>query len=211
MGNVGLLFVGAVLFLNGVMLLGWVDPKSAVPLNLFVGTLQVVTPTYLIFTANGDADTILAASGLYLFGFTYLYVALNLAFDLDSTGSGYFCGFVAVCALVFSALNFGRLNDVAFGVIWLYWAFLWLLFFLLLGLKWESLGRYTGAVCAIQGWVTGTIPAFLLLTGKWGPNTGLAAIVLAIFGVVVFGALYPVMRSRSVDATGAEPAGAVVN
>jgi len=78
MGNVGLLYVGAILFLNGCMLLGWIDAKSAAPLNIFVGALQVVTPTYLIFTADGDTAQILGASGLYLFGFTYLYVAINL-------------------------------------------------------------------------------------------------------------------------------------
>ena len=39
MGSVGLLYVGAVLFLNGCMLLGWVDQRSAVPLNIFVGIL----------------------------------------------------------------------------------------------------------------------------------------------------------------------------
>ena len=51
------------------MLLGWLDAKSAAPMNFFVGGLQVLTPTYIIFTANGNQDTILAASGLYLFGF----------------------------------------------------------------------------------------------------------------------------------------------
>ena len=78
MGSVGLLYVGAVLFLNGCMLLGWVDTRAAVPLNIFVGILQVITPTYLIFTADGNTTQIMAASGLYLFGFTYLYVAMNL-------------------------------------------------------------------------------------------------------------------------------------
>jgi len=34
-----------VLFLNGTMLLGWVEERSAAPLNLLVGLLQVVTPT----------------------------------------------------------------------------------------------------------------------------------------------------------------------
>jgi len=77
MGAVGLLFVGAVLFINGIMLLGWVDAKSAVAINFFVGGLQIITPTYLIFTANGNADTILSAAGLYLFAFTYLYVGLT--------------------------------------------------------------------------------------------------------------------------------------
>ena len=198
MGSVGLLYVGAILFLNGTMLLGWVDSKSAAPLNIFVGALQVVTPTYLIFTANGNQNTILAASGLYLFGFTYLYVAINLLAGLDGTGLGFFSGFVAVCAVYFSVLNFGRFDDNAFGVIWLNWAFLWALFFVLLGLKKDFLGRYTGAVAAIQGWITGAIPAYFLLTGHW--SKGLRnkyAVALAIVDVVAFGALYPALRART--------------
>ncbi len=194
MASVGLLFVGAVLFINGAMLLGWVEARSAAPMNFFVGGLQILTPLYLIFTANGDADVILSASGLFLFSFTYLYVAVNLTWNLDSTGLGYFCLFVAITAVVFSYLNFTRFADPAFGVIWLYWAFLWLLFFLLLGRKLDGIGRYTGAVCAIQGWVTGWIPAFLLLTGTYKSVGATLAVVLAIFGVVVFAALIPWAR-----------------
>lgn len=197
MGSVGLLFVGAVLFINGAMLLGWVDAKSAAPINFFVGALQIITPTYLIFTANGDADTILSAAGLYLFAFTYLYVGLNLSFDLDGTGLGYFCLFVFVSALVYSGLNFTRFDDPGFGVIWLYWAFLWLLFFLVLGLRRESLSRYTGAVCAIQGWVTAWVPALLLLTGTYAAFAIPLAVTLAVFAVVVFGGLYIVMVRRA--------------
>ncbi|BBF98828.1 MULTISPECIES: AmiS/UreI family transporter [Pseudonocardia] len=197
MGSVGLLFVGAVLFINGAMLLGWVDAKSAAPMNFFVGGLQIVTPTYLIFTAGGDADVILFASGLYLFSFTYLYVALNITLGLDSSGLGYFCLFVFLSALVFSWLNFTRFADPGFGVIWLHWAFLWLLFFLLLGLKQERLGRYTGAVCAIQGWVTAWFPALLLLTGAYAQFAGTLAVALAVFGVVVYGGLLVVLGRRS--------------
>lgn len=199
MGSVGLLYVGAVLFLNGVMLLGWVDGRSAAPLNIFVGLLQVLTPTYLIFTANGDVNTILGASGLYLFGFTYLYVAFNLLMDLDGTGLGYFSAFVSACAVVYAAANFLRegFGDNGFGVIWLYWAFLWGLFFVLLGLKRVRIERYTGAVTAIQGIVTGAIPAFLLLTGRWEQNANLMAVVLAIFGVVVFVALWPALQGSA--------------
>lgn len=196
MGSVGLLYVGAVLFLNGVMLLGWVDGKSAAPLNIFVGVLQVVTPTYLIFTANGDVNAILGASGLYLFGFTYLYVACNLLMDLDGTGLGYFSAFVSACAVIYAGANFFRdgFGDNGFGVIWLYWAFLWGLFFVLLGLGRDDIGRYTGAVTAIQGIVTGAIPAFLLLTGSWADNANLVAVLLAVFGVVAFVALWPPLK-----------------
>lgn len=206
MGSVGLLYVGAVLFLNGAMLLGWVESRSAAPLNIFVGLLQVITPTYLIFTANGDANVVLSASGLYLFGFTYLYVAFNLLGGLDGTGLGYFSLFVAVCAVVYAGLNFFRLGDTAFGVIWLYWAFLWLLFFLLLGRSREELTRYTGAVALIQGWVTAAIPAFLLLTGRWGQADTPTALILAVFGVVVFVALYLRLRPGR-EAPSAPPAG----
>lgn len=193
MGSVGLFYVGVVLFINGLMLLGKVDGKAAAPINLFVGALQVVTPTYLIFTANGDPAKVLAASGLYLFGFTYLYVGIGLLAGLDSTGVGYFSLFVAVAAVGFSWVNFTIANDPAFGVIWLYWAALWALFFVLLGLKREGLTRYTGAVTAVEGWVTCAIPAFLLLTDNWSGGPGTAT-VLAVFGVVMFVGLVPLTR-----------------
>ena len=195
MGAVGLLYVGAILFLNGTMLLGWIDGKSAAPLNIFVGILQVITPTYLIINADGDMTTILGASGLYLFGFTYLYVACNLLLNLDGTGLGMFSLYVAIAAVFFSSVAFNA-GDAVFGVIWLYWAFLWLLFYLLLALKKEQLGRYTGSVAAVQGFVTGFVPSFLLLTGRIGDiNSSSLAAALAVFGVVVFGGLYFKMRT----------------
>ncbi|MCX4510443.1 AmiS/UreI family transporter [Streptomyces sp. NBC_01619] len=192
MGNVGLLFVGAVLFINGLLLLGKVDARAAAVFNLFVGALQVLTPTYLIFTAGGDPDKILAASGIYLFGFTYLYVGINLLGNIDSTGVGYYSLFVSITALGYSFANFHLLKDYPFGVIWLYWAFLWFLFFLLLGLKMRSLTTYVGWVTAIQGWVTGVIPAALLLSGYWKHTTEIA-IALGIFAVV-FVVLWPLTR-----------------
>jgi len=105
-GAVGLIYVGAVLFINGVMILGYVDAKAAAPLNLFVGGLQVLTPTYLIFTAAGDSKVILNASGIYLFGFTYLYVGFTLLAGLDTTGVGWFSLFVAIVACGYSWANF---------------------------------------------------------------------------------------------------------
>jgi len=193
MGTVGLFYVGVVLFINGLMLLGLVEAKAAAPLNLFVGAFQVIAPTYLIFTANGNPAQILAASGLYLFGFTYLYVGIGLLTGMDTTGVGYYSLFVAIAALGYSWVNFALVGDPAFGVIWLFWSFLWGLFFVLLGLKHEGLTRYTGWVTAIEGWVTAAIPAFLLLTGLW-QAPGTYAVALAAFGIVVFTALVPVTR-----------------
>ena len=202
MASVGLLYVGAVLIVNGLMLLGRVDARAAAPLNFFVGALQVFTPTYLIITSGGDPDVILGASGLYLFGFTYLYVGLNLIYGLDGTGLGWFSAFVAGCAVVFAGLNFGRLDDPAFGVIWLYWAVLWALFFLVLGLKREELTRFTGLVAVVAGVVTCAVPAFLLLTGVWQDNVMTSAIVLAVVLLLSL-ALFPKFRDRRDPATDA--------
>jgi hypothetical protein len=209
MGTVGLLYVGAVLFINGLMLLGKIETRAAAILNLFVGALQVITPTVLIITASGSPDQktaqILGASGIFLFGFTYLYVGIGLLGGFDTTGVGYFSLFVAIMALGFSFANYQILNDRPFAVIWLNWAFLWFLFFLLLGLKHAHLAHYTGWVTAIQGWVTAAIPAYFLLTGYWQRwNQNLIATVLLVFGVVVFGALWLVERRRGVIPT---PAG----
>jgi hypothetical protein len=179
--------------MNGLMLLGKVDARAGAVFNLFVGALQVLTPAYLIFTADNDPKKILAASGIYLFGFTYLYVGVGLLAGLDSTGVGYYSLFVAIVALGYSFVSFRLLKDNPFGVIWLYWAFLWFLFFLLLGLKKVGLTTYTGWVTAIEGWVTGVIPAGLVLSGYW-KHPDETAIALGVFGVVVFLLLWPLTR-----------------
>lgn len=182
MASVGLLYVGVVLFINGLALLGFVRGNGAVPLNIFVGLLQVITPTYLIFTANGDPDVIFGASGLYLFGFTYLYVAMNGIWGFDGTGVGWFSLFVAVAAVGYAIVNAVQYQDWAFTVIWLMWAYLWWLFFVLFGLDRPETTAYTGAVTAIEGWVTAAIPAFLILSGAWdnAPNWVWAVAVLII-------------------------------
>lgn len=186
MGATGLLYVGAVLFINGLSLVGLVKGKSLIPMNIFVGLLQVVTPLFLIFTANGDPAVILGASGLFLFGFTYLYVAMNNTFDLDGTGLGWFCLYVVFAALVYAAFNFREANagGYIFGVLWLQWAFLWFLFWLVLSMGMTSLTRYTGAVCATQGIITGLIPALILL-GQPSWFTTELAIGIAAVGIVL--------------------------
>ncbi|MGG3844096.1 AmiS/UreI family transporter [Aeribacillus composti] len=79
MDKVGLLFVGAALFINGLMLLGKVDQKSAIVFNLFIGSIKVMTPFDLIFTSTGDSWMIFNASGIFLFGLTYLYVYVGIS------------------------------------------------------------------------------------------------------------------------------------
>ena len=182
MSSVGLLYVGAVLCINGLMLIGLVPGKAAAAMNLFVGGMQVVFPTLIILGADGDAATILGASGLYLFGFTYLYVAWNVLTDAPGEGLGWFSLFVAVCAVVYGLLQFTMFDDPLFGIIWFSWAVLWLQFFVLLALGNAAIEKWTGWFALFLGVATGAVPAFMLLTGSYttGPTEAIVASIAAI-------------------------------
>lgn len=182
MDAVGLLYVGAVLFVNGITSLGWMTAREAAPLNLFVGGLQVLTPTVLIITGMADDRTVFAASGLYLFGFTYLWVGWHSLSGGPNRGLGWFSLFVAICAVIYSTDSFVNDDDPAFGVIWLVWAVLWLLFFLILALGMEQLTAPTGVYTVVTAFVTAAVPAFLLLLGHWS-GSATKAWVIAILSV----------------------------
>lgn len=189
MSSVGLLYVGAVLFINGLMLLGKIPGKSAAVLNFFVGAMQIVFPTIILAQSNGDPAVILGASGLYLFGFTYLYVGFNQVFGLSGEGLGWFSLFVAITAGVMGVVQFTQTNDPVFGVIWFVWALLWILFFLLLGLGMQSLNDLTGWFTIFVAFLTGTIPALMLLTGNY-VSTAREAIWLVVLAAVAIGASF---------------------
>jgi len=208
MGGVGLFYVGAVLIVNGLMLLGHISAKAAVPLNFFVGGLQVVTPTVLILQSGGDAEVIFAASGLYLFGFTYLWVAVNGVTDWSGEGLGWFSLFVAVAALGYSWHAFTVEADPAFGVIWSLWSVLWLLFFLLLGLGRSALAPAAGVVAVVEGVITAAVPAFLIVSGNWETGT-LPAVVIGVIGVSVVAFAVPLGRRLAVSPEVTAPAATV--
>lgn len=188
MSNVGLLYVGAVLFINGLMLLGKVPGKSAAIMNLFVGAMQTIFPTIIISQAAGDPTVIFGASGLYLFSFTYLYVGINQLYSLPGDGLGWFSLFVAVCATVFGTVFLVHFQDPVSAVMWYLWAVLWFLFFLLLGLHMDNLTIATGWFTLTVAHISATIPALLLLSGAfkstvpnalWMAAAGLAALVFS--------------------------------
>lgn len=165
MSNIGLLYVGCVLFINALMLLNLVEAKSATIINFLVGLLQIVFPTYLIISSS-DLLTILNAGSLYLFGFTYIYVAVTNWKGLSTTGVGYYCLWVAIMAVLFSAINILSFGDLKFAFIWLNWAVLWFLFYLLLAQQ-KEIGRFTGYIAMVQSWLTCTIPALAILLNLW--------------------------------------------
>ena len=179
MSNVGLLYVGAVLFINGLMLIGKVPTKSASLMNLFVGAMQTIFPTIIIAQANEDPAVVFGASGLYLFAFTYLYVGIDGLYNLPGDGLGWFSLFVTVCALVFGTVLAVYFKDPLTAVMWYLWAVLWFMFFLLLALHMDSLTIATGWFTLIVAHISATIPAFLLLTGTFNSTVSNALIMAA--------------------------------
>jgi hypothetical protein len=197
MSNIGLFYVGAVLIVNGVMLLGWVSPRGAAPLNLFVGLMQVFTPTYLVLTADGDPAVIQAAAGLYLFGFTYLWVGINALFDLPGHGLGWFSLFVAVVAIAYAVESFVA-DAPVFGIIWLSWAALWTLFFLVLGLERTGLTKITGTVALVEGVLTAALPAWLAMAGSLRESWTFALVGAGVGAALMIGVGWAASRLRPV-------------
>jgi putative amide transporter protein len=186
MSDVGLMFVGAVLFVNGLLLLGKIDAKGAATFNLFVGALQVAIPFYLIATAPNTSD-ILLDSGIFLFGFTYLYVGISNLAGQEPRGLGWYSAWVAIMAAAFGVTNIVKFHDPTIGLLWLQWSVLWALFWLVLGLGISRLTPITGWLTLILSFTTCTIPGFVLLLGEWShvPTWLVLAVIAATAAALV--------------------------
>src|SRR5690625_2888124 len=187
MGTIGVFLVGVVLLVNGLVLLNKVPARSAAPLNLFVGAIQIVFPTIILVQRGGYSAVVAATWPTYLFGITYLYYGLNIIFDIEPEGFGWFCGFVAIAAAYQAATTAG--SDPIFAVIWLTWAIMWTLFFALLALDAQKLTRFSGWFLVLLGVPSCSISSIFLLEGTWSTSAiaGLAA--LAVLGVATVSAV----------------------
>ncbi|KXP06585.1 AmiS/UreI family transporter [Tsukamurella pseudospumae] len=182
MTTIGLLFVGAVLFVNGAWFLGAISAREAGVFNLFVGAMQVVLPTLAVVAADGDLHGIFGAGSSYLFGFTYLFVGINNLMGNDGRGLGWYSIFVAAMAIVFGCFSFAA--DPVFGVIWFVWALMWLMFFLILACGVAALSPFTGWLILIGSHLTCTVPALLMWRGNW-PTSGTAAMWATVIAVAL--------------------------
>lgn len=167
MSGLMLLYVGAVLFVNGVWMLGKIGDREVTVINTLVGSLSFLVACWLIFHDPADERSINAGAFTFLFAFTYLWVAANQFLGTDGRGLGWFSLFVSITAavvggnaLVGSALSLTLWSSLN----WLAWAVLWFGFFLLLamGRDIKRLVAIYTIVCAI---FTGWIPGVLILEG----------------------------------------------
>ena len=137
-------------------------------MNIFVGGLSV----FINFVCIVQGEYYAAGTGL-LFGFTYLFVAINGIFKLDTRPFAVFSTFVAINALVFGYVegisgntSLGITPDWRWAVIWWLWAILWGTAFVTDLLK-KDLGRFVPCLQIFEGVVTAWIPGILLLLGMW--------------------------------------------
>jgi hypothetical protein len=169
-----LLYVGAVLFLNGIWLMGHIEDREISVINVFVGGITLLVALYLAFGPGANADSIKAAALTLLFTFTYLWVAWNRWNGADGRGLGWFSLFVAITVVpvaLDTLASATELWSIWFGLCWAAWAVLWFMFFLLLALQ-KPIAKFTGLVTSIEGILTGWLPGYLLLDGIMGPAAG---------------------------------------
>ncbi len=128
--GLGLLYVGAVLFVNALYILGYASARDTAIINLFTGGLTFLNAAHFAFVL----DSAFAAAQTLLFSFTYLWLFVVFWWEWDDMRAlGWYCLFVATCAVPTAIITFPELPIL--GIIWMTWAYLWFVFFLFMGLE----------------------------------------------------------------------------
>ena len=170
--GVVLLYVGIVLINNGVARLTKIDAKSAAVMNIFTRVLSVTLNILSIARGEFSTDTNTSLVDFYsagtglLFGFTYLFVAINSIYDLDQRPYGWYSLFVAINSFPAAYISYAREGDWRMAIIWLLWGVLWLTGFIETVLK-KDLGKFVGYLAIFEGIFTAWVPGFLILRNLW--------------------------------------------
>lgn len=163
----GLLYVGAVLFLNGLWLHGKIDDREIAVINVVSGFATLAVVISWAFGPGADLGSVKAAALTLLFTATYFWVAYNRFADVDGRGLGWFSLFVAITTVPVMIGGFASIQstlDTWMAINWVIWGALWFMYFLLLALKKDILGP-TASFTVFAGVVTGWVPGYLILDG----------------------------------------------
>lgn len=162
-----LLYVGAVLFINALAMLGHIEPKEAAIMNLFTGGLSLFVS--LLQIAQGDAALVRTAAFGLLFSFTYLWVAYVHLRELDGRGLGWFSLFVAVTASLVTLDSFAGARTEGeqwMAGNWAAWTLLWFCYFVIGVLKKQTWIKPVAWLTLVQSMGTAWIPGYLMLSGR---------------------------------------------
>ncbi|MDR9432113.1 MAG: AmiS/UreI family transporter [Natronomonas sp.] len=162
--GMGLVYVGAVLIVNGIWILGYGSNRDVAILNFLTGLITfLIAGWWAFFPAEGTAFN---AAGTLLFSFTYLWVGANAWRGLEDQRSfGWYCLFVAVVATPtgFLVLQSG---DIGLAALWWIWAVLWFAFWVLLGIQREEYNDAVGWYTAVVGVISGAA-GYVMALGAW--------------------------------------------
>ncbi|WP_257233651.1 AmiS/UreI family transporter [Halopolyspora algeriensis] len=149
----------------------YIQNREISVINFFTGGLGAII-AIISFTLGAvyDDDVSIATGGfVFLFAFTYLWLALNQFLEAGGHAFGWYCLFVAITAVptgVFTLVNAeGHAGSIWLGIDWFAWAVLWFMFFMLLALE-HPIGRLTGYVTTIIGIGTAWALGYALLQGQ---------------------------------------------
>jgi len=162
-----LFYVGAVLFLNGLWLMGRIADREIVVINIVAALVSGAAVLHDAFGAGASAASIRNGALSLLFCTTYLWVAYNRLSGADGRGLGWFSLFVAVTTVpvcLRALVAAGSATELWLAANWAVWGVLWFLYFLLLALG-RPIQRQTAWVTLLAGIFTGWLPGFLLLDG----------------------------------------------
>ena len=161
-----LLYVGVVLFLNGLWLLDRISDREIWIINISSGLITLGVVIHEIFGINTNADTIKSGAITLLFTITYFWVALNRFNGADGRGLGWFSLFVSLTIVPSFAISIHHATsalDIWFALSWGVWIVLWFLYFVLLALQ-KPIKRVAAIATLLAGIFTGWLPGLLLLS-----------------------------------------------
>jgi hypothetical protein len=203
MPTLAFFFVGSVLLLNGLVILGRVDARSAAPLNVLIGTIVTGIAIRTAIQAGDPIDpqafdTVIRSAGSLLFGLTYLYVGIGSFANLSGRGLGWYCGWATGASVFLGLVHYLRLDDPRSGMLWVLWAVLFAAFFVTSGLGRRRYESATGWFTVLAACLTITVPGALMLLGTWDE---LPTVAVTVAGLVLLVVLVPLaLRSEPVEA-----------
>jgi acid-activated urea channel len=167
---IGLLYVGCVLLLNGIGALQQIEKRAVAIMNFFTGGLYVVINGISLFaaiTSNAGVSAFYGIGTSMLFGFTYLFVGCTNWFGLDGRSLAWYCFFVGITTIPCSILSFQG-GDMRYGIIWLIWGYLWLLYWIAGALPKIVLPSKLVPVSTIViAVMTCWVPGYMMLASWW--------------------------------------------
>lgn len=121
-------------------------------------------------TSNYPTPTLWWGAQVALFAMTYIFLGLQRLKNYDGRVVGWWCLFVVINVPLPAYQTF-KSGDIALSLIWIFWGWLWLLFFISMGLQKgvhsKAFATVTVVSMVIGFFFTLWIPSLYMFNGWW--------------------------------------------